>query len=73
MATGRNGQTTGGRPRPAAIRRPRLTVLAWGLIAFLLTAAAVAPAVNWLREELERRSPEATGAAQAPPRTALSG
>ena len=73
MASGRNGPGPAGPRRRGAIRRPRLTVLAWGLIVFLLTAAAIAPAVVWLREELERRSPAAVGSAPTPRASALSG
>lgn len=41
--------------RRARIGRPRLSVMGWGLVAFLLCAAIAAPAVFWLRQTMEQR------------------
>lgn len=59
MTSGSPGEDKTGRVRSG---RPRLSVMGWGLIAFLVCAALAAPAVFWLRQTMEVRELSAEGA-----------
>ena len=47
------------RAEDGAIRKPRMSVLAWGLVVFLLCSAASVPVAMRLSEALEERARQA--------------